>query len=81
MNFGTFLLMQSPSARSSQEIYARGVEIALAAETLGFGNVWLAEQQLEEALRRGWGDKDSMTFFRLQEERAGVELRTTKRGT
>src|SRR2546428_2587981 len=43
MNFGTFLLMQSPSARSSQEIYARGIEIAQAAETLGFGNVWLAE--------------------------------------
>jgi 3-hydroxyisobutyrate dehydrogenase len=40
----------------------------------------IAEQQLEEALRRGWGDKDSMTFFRLQEERAGVELRTGKRG-
>ena len=33
MNFGTFLLMQSPSARSSQEIYARGVEIAQAAES------------------------------------------------
>ena len=43
INFGTFLLMQSPAARSSQEIYARGVEIAQAAETLGFGNVWLAE--------------------------------------
>jgi alkanesulfonate monooxygenase SsuD/methylene tetrahydromethanopterin reductase-like flavin-dependent oxidoreductase (luciferase family) len=43
MNFGTFLLMQSPSARSSQEIYGRGLEIAQAAETLGFGNVWLAE--------------------------------------
>src|SRR5437867_4367112 len=41
----------------------------------------LAEQQLEEALGRGWGDKDSMTFFRLQEERAGVELRTKNRGT
>src|SRR2546428_9583601 len=40
----------------------------------------LAEQQLEEAMRRGWGEKDSMTFFRLQEERAGVELRTGKRG-
>src|SRR5262245_28470095 len=35
--------MQSPSARSSQEIYARGLEIAQASETLGFGNVWLAE--------------------------------------
>ena len=43
MNFGTFLLMQSPSARSSQEIFARGVEVAQAAETLGFRNVWLAE--------------------------------------
>jgi alkanesulfonate monooxygenase SsuD/methylene tetrahydromethanopterin reductase-like flavin-dependent oxidoreductase (luciferase family) len=43
MNFGTFLLMQSPSARSSQEIYGRGVEMAQAAEALGFRNVWLAE--------------------------------------
>jgi luciferase family oxidoreductase group 1 len=43
MNFGTFLLMQSPSARSSQEIYARAVDLAQAAETLGFHNVWLAE--------------------------------------
>ena len=43
MNFGTFLLMQSPSARSSQEIFARGVEIAQAAEAMGFRNVWLAE--------------------------------------
>ena len=43
MNFGTFLLMQSPSARSSQEIYTRGIDMAQAAETLGFGNVWLAE--------------------------------------
>ena len=43
MDIGTFLLMQSPSARSSQEIYARGVEQAQAAESLGFRNVWLAE--------------------------------------
>lgn len=43
MEFGTFLLMQSPSARSSPEIYARGLEIAQVAETLGFRNVWLAE--------------------------------------
>jgi alkanesulfonate monooxygenase SsuD/methylene tetrahydromethanopterin reductase-like flavin-dependent oxidoreductase (luciferase family) len=43
INFGTFLLMQSPSARSSQEIYSRALDIAQAAETLGFGNVWLAE--------------------------------------
>ncbi len=43
MNFGTFLLMQSPSARSSAEIYARALEIAQAAESLGFRSVWLAE--------------------------------------
>ncbi|HET7342714.1 MAG TPA: LLM class flavin-dependent oxidoreductase [Methylomirabilota bacterium] len=43
MNFGTFLLMQSPSAQPSQEVYARALEIAQAAETLGFHNVWLAE--------------------------------------
>jgi luciferase family oxidoreductase group 1 len=43
MDFGTFLLMQSPSARPSAEVYARGIEIAQAAETLGFRNVWLAE--------------------------------------
>ncbi|MGH8633148.1 MAG: LLM class flavin-dependent oxidoreductase [Burkholderiales bacterium] len=43
MDIGTFLLMQSPSARSSQEIYARGLELAQAAETLGFRSVWLAE--------------------------------------
>jgi alkanesulfonate monooxygenase SsuD/methylene tetrahydromethanopterin reductase-like flavin-dependent oxidoreductase (luciferase family) len=43
MEFGTFLLLQSPSARSSPEIYARGVEMAQAAENLGFRNMWLAE--------------------------------------
>jgi len=43
MDIGTFLLLQSPSARSPQEIYARGIEQAQAAETLGFRNVWLGE--------------------------------------
>jgi luciferase family oxidoreductase group 1 len=43
INFGTFLLMQSPSARSSQEIYTRAIDVAQAAETLGFRNIWLAE--------------------------------------
>jgi alkanesulfonate monooxygenase SsuD/methylene tetrahydromethanopterin reductase-like flavin-dependent oxidoreductase (luciferase family) len=43
MRFGTFLLMQSPSAQSSAEMYARAVEHAQQAEDLGFGNVWLAE--------------------------------------
>src|SRR5947199_3759854 len=41
IKFGTFLLMQSPSARSSQEIYTRAIDIAQAAEPLGFRNIWL----------------------------------------
>ncbi|MGZ5093636.1 MAG: LLM class flavin-dependent oxidoreductase [Burkholderiales bacterium] len=43
MDIGTFLLMQSPSAQSPEEIYARGLEQAQAAESLGFRNVWLGE--------------------------------------
>ncbi|HEV7394539.1 MAG TPA: LLM class flavin-dependent oxidoreductase [Burkholderiales bacterium] len=43
MDIGTFLLMQSPSAHSPEEIYARGLEQAQAAESLGFRNVWLGE--------------------------------------
>ena len=43
MDIGTFQLMQSPSARSSEEIFSRGIEQAQAAETLGFRNVWLGE--------------------------------------
>ena len=43
MHIGTFLLMQSPSARPSSEIFARGIELAQAAESLGFRNVWLGE--------------------------------------
>jgi alkanesulfonate monooxygenase SsuD/methylene tetrahydromethanopterin reductase-like flavin-dependent oxidoreductase (luciferase family) len=43
MDIGTFLLMQSPSARPSTEIFARGVELGEAAESLGFRNVWLGE--------------------------------------
>ena len=43
MDIGTFLLMQSPSARPSEEVYARAIEQAQAAETLGFRNVWLGE--------------------------------------
>jgi alkanesulfonate monooxygenase SsuD/methylene tetrahydromethanopterin reductase-like flavin-dependent oxidoreductase (luciferase family) len=35
--------MQSPSAAPSEELYARALEHAQAAEDLGFRNVWLAE--------------------------------------
>ena len=43
MDFGTFLLLQSPSARSQTEIFERGVTIARTADRLGFDSVWCAE--------------------------------------
>jgi luciferase family oxidoreductase group 1 len=43
LSFGTFLLMQSPSARPADEIYGRAIELALASEELGFRNIWIAE--------------------------------------
>ena len=43
MEFGTFLLLQSPSARSSEEIFERGTDIAQTADKLGFDSIWLAE--------------------------------------
>jgi alkanesulfonate monooxygenase SsuD/methylene tetrahydromethanopterin reductase-like flavin-dependent oxidoreductase (luciferase family) len=43
LNFGIFLLMQSPSAKPSAEVYPRAIEIAQTAERLGFETVWLAE--------------------------------------
>ena len=43
MEFGTFLLLQTPSAEPSDVVYRRGVEITQAAEELGFKNMWLAE--------------------------------------
>lgn len=36
----------------------------------------LTEQTLDEAMARGWGDRDYATLFLLQEERAGVQVRT-----
>ena len=43
MEFGTFLLLQSPSARPSVEVFARAVEIAQHADRLGFDSIWCAE--------------------------------------
>src|SRR6476646_173610 len=43
MDFGTFLLLQSPSAQPSEVVFGRGVEITQAAEALSFRNMWLAE--------------------------------------
>jgi luciferase family oxidoreductase group 1 len=43
MDFGTFLLLQSPAAKSPEEVFARGVRIAQAADEMGFDSVWCAE--------------------------------------
>ena len=43
MDFGAFLLLQSPEAKSSGEILGRGTEIAQAADELGYDSVWCAE--------------------------------------
>ena len=44
MEFGTFLLLQSPPAEPPEVVYERGVELTQAAEDLGFANMWLAER-------------------------------------
>jgi 3-hydroxyisobutyrate dehydrogenase len=38
----------------------------------------LALSEMTEALNRGWGELDSRAAMRLQEERAGVEVRATR---
>ena len=35
----------------------------------------VCEEEMEEAMTRGWADLDSSAFLRLQEERSGVQLR------
>jgi len=37
----------------------------------------VAEQNMIEAMNRGWGPKDTSASFMLQEERAGVEVRSS----
>ena len=36
-----------------------------------------AEQDFLEALNKGWGEKDSSATFMVQEERAGVKVRSS----
>jgi len=43
MDFGTFLLLQSPTARPHAEIFARATEIAQTADDMGFDSIWCAE--------------------------------------
>jgi len=43
MEFGIFMTMQSPEVASAAHVYARALEIAQAADDLGFSKLWLAE--------------------------------------
>ena len=43
MDFGTFLLLQSPTAQPSAEIFSRATEIAQVADGMGFDSIWCAE--------------------------------------
>jgi alkanesulfonate monooxygenase SsuD/methylene tetrahydromethanopterin reductase-like flavin-dependent oxidoreductase (luciferase family) len=43
MEFGTFLLLQSPNAQSHKTVFDRGIEIAKHADKLGFDSIWCAE--------------------------------------
>ena len=56
-------------------------DIGLATELARDVNVPLpiasaVEQMMMQAMGRGWGEKDSVIAFRLQEELAGVEVRS-----
>lgn len=43
MEFGTFMTMQSPEAAPADRIYARALDIAQMAESIGLTRLWLAE--------------------------------------
>jgi len=43
IQYGVFLLMPSPLGESSAKVYARALEVALQAESLGFHSIWIAE--------------------------------------
>jgi 3-hydroxyisobutyrate dehydrogenase len=50
---------------------ARDVEVPMRL-------VNMAQQEMREALNRGWGHRDSRSFMLLQEERAGIKLNESK---
>jgi 3-hydroxyisobutyrate dehydrogenase len=56
-----------------------GLATALAREfDVPMAVASLAEQEMIAALVRGWAKKDSSAIFKLQEERAGVEVRASQ---
>src|SRR5437870_13587591 len=48
MEFGLFFLMQRDEAWSEQSVYDSGLAQMLAAETLGYSSVWIAEHHFND---------------------------------
>ena len=48
MEFGLFFLMQRDEAWSEQSVYDSGLAQMLAAESLGYGSVWIAEHHFND---------------------------------
>lgn len=71
MQFGTFLLMQSPSMRPSEEIYRRAVEITQAADELGFQNMWLAEHHFSNY---GYSSRPLQTVVHLADKTRRIRV-------
>jgi alkanesulfonate monooxygenase SsuD/methylene tetrahydromethanopterin reductase-like flavin-dependent oxidoreductase (luciferase family) len=71
MHFGSFLLMQSPSMRPSEEIYRRAVEITQAADELGFQNMWLAEHHFSNY---GYSSRPLQTVVHLADKTKRIRV-------
>jgi hypothetical protein len=48
MEFGLFFLMQRDEAWSEQSVYESGLAQMLAAESLGYSSVWIAEHHFND---------------------------------
>jgi alkanesulfonate monooxygenase SsuD/methylene tetrahydromethanopterin reductase-like flavin-dependent oxidoreductase (luciferase family) len=48
MEFGLFFLMQRDEAWSERSVYDSGLEQMLAAESLGYSSVWIAEHHFND---------------------------------
>jgi 3-hydroxyisobutyrate dehydrogenase-like beta-hydroxyacid dehydrogenase len=56
-----------------------GLALDLAKElSVPMALIEMADQRIQEGMDRGWGDQDNMVTVRLQEEAAGVEVRSDK---
>ena len=79
LSVGSYTLAPEDTARFALALAHK--DFGLAADLARAHNVPtrlldLCQQELQEAMNRGWGDADRLKASPLQEERAGVRLRT-----